>query len=148
MIQKDLSTSSDSFEFDDNVFDVDPICNDHDNQSQMADNYLYLSANVNDNHYHLLRSKSDSETLHNKSRLSKFQSLNEIPEFFDLPDNYTVHDSPTLLCDQSKCSLYSNQSQASNRNTRTKYDLRPLTKKIYRLFIPPSSSINNPFHDS
>ena len=63
MIQKDLYTSYDKSDFDDNVCDDDRFCNTDDDQAIMPDNEIYKSANLNDNLYHVPRSKSDSELL-------------------------------------------------------------------------------------
>ena len=71
----------------------------------MFDNELYKSAKLDDNHYHHARLKSDSEKLHYKPRLSKFQPFNKCSELFDLTDTDTVHDSPTSFANHSNSSL-------------------------------------------
>ena len=94
IIQNDLYTSYDLSEFDDSVFDDDPLPNDNDDISIMFDNELYKSVNFDDDNYRPSRWKCDSEELYNIPRSSKFQSFNKFPELFDLPDTGTVCDSP------------------------------------------------------
>ena len=70
MIQNDRYTSCDYSEFDENCVDDDLFCNNNDDQSIMFDNGEgYKSVKLDDNHYYISRSKSDSETLHYKPRL-------------------------------------------------------------------------------
>ena len=95
---------------------------------------------MDDNLHHSSRSKSDSETLHFKPQVSKFQSFNNFPDFSYLSDTDTVQDPPTSFANQSNFSLQFNQSQTSNRNTRTNNDLRPLPRTNYCLFIPSPCS--------
>ena len=122
MIQNHLYTSSDKSDFDDNVFDDNTIFNNDDDQSFKFDHQLNKAVNLFDNFYHFSRSKTDSETLHYKPRLSTFHSFNKHPEIFDLPNTDLVQDSLMSFANQSNSSLHFNQSQTSNRNTRTKYD--------------------------
>ena len=111
-----------------------------DNMKTLRNKNLYKSAKVKDNNYHHSRSKSQSEKLYQKPRSSKIQSFNNFPEIIDRPDTDTLHDSPTSFTNQSNSSVHFKQSQISNRNTRTKYDLRPLPWKKHCLFIPSPSS--------
>ena len=78
-------------------------------------------SSVHDNH-HPSRSNYDSESLYLNPRSSNFQSFNKFTELFDLPDFGTVFESPMSFTDNSN-PLHFNLSQASNGNTRTKYDL-------------------------
>ena len=55
LIQKDLYTSYDITEFDDNVFYDDPFCNNDHDQSITFDKELYKSGKLNDKHYTLWR---------------------------------------------------------------------------------------------
>ena len=146
MIQRDLYTSYDNSEFVDIVFDDEPFCKNDDDQSTTFDNELYKGVNLDDNHYHTLRSKSVSKTLHYKPRKTKFQSLNKVPELIDLPKTNTVHDSPTSFAKQSNSSRCFNQSQTSNRNTRTKHDLRLLSRKFCFASHHLPLRISNHFH--
>ena len=140
IIQNDLYTSNVNYAIDDNVFDDDLFCSNEDDQPILYDTDLCISTKLNDNHYDHPRSKSDSDSLQYDPRSSNIQSINKLPGLFDLPDTETIHDSPTPFANESNCSLPFNQSQISNRNTRTKYDLRLLPVKIYYLFLPSHSS--------
>ena len=68
MVQKDQYNSYDNSDFDVNVFDDDPFCSSIDDQSFMFDNELSKSVKLDDNRYHTLRSKCDSESSHYKPR--------------------------------------------------------------------------------
>ena len=98
---------------------------------------------MDDNHYQTSQSKSNSQNIHYKLRSSKFLSLNNFVDLFDLPDTDTFHDTPASFANQSNSSLHINHSHPSNRITRTKYDLRPLPRTVYYLSIPsPSTSVD------
>ena len=126
LIQNELYTSYDNFEFDVNFVDDNPFSDIKDDQSVMFHSEFSEFVKLVDNHYHNSRAKSHSENSHYKQRPSKFHSFNNVLEISDLPDNDLVHDSPTPFANQSISSLHFNQSQSANRNTRTKYDLRLL----------------------
>ena len=55
MIHNNLKTSYDKADFDDIVFDGDPLCDNDDNQSIMFDTDLYKSVKLVDNHYQISR---------------------------------------------------------------------------------------------
>ena len=82
MLQKGLFNSNDNSEFDEIVFDQDPISNTDDDQPIKVDIELYKPAKVDDNHYHHSRVKSDSENFYHKPKLSEFETFNIFPEFF------------------------------------------------------------------
>ena len=147
MIQINPYTSYDnSRPVDGNFFEDDPFCNNDDDHSHMPDNELYLSAKLDDINSHHHRSKSDCKKLPYRPRSSKFHSINKWLELFDLPDTDTNHGSRASIAKQSSSSLFFNQSQTSYRNTRTKHDLRPLPRKVYRLFSHLCLLKTNHFH--
>ena len=139
IIKNDIYTSHENSEFDDNLFDDDPFCNDEYCQSTIFDNFSCKSTKLNNDHYCHPRSKSDFDILFYGTSFSKFQCFNIFAEMFDLGDNHTVYDCPTSFADQSISSLHFNQSETSNRNTRSKKDFRPLPRKDFCLFIPSPS---------
>ena len=51
----------------------------------MFDKELFLSANSDGDRYYHSRSKADSQKLHYKPRLSKFQLFNNFIEMIELP---------------------------------------------------------------
>ena len=63
LIQNDFYVSKDNSEFDDNLFDDDPFCNDDEDQLKMFDDEICKSTKLDDNHYDHSRSMSDSENL-------------------------------------------------------------------------------------
>ena len=148
MIQNALNILHDHSVFGDNVFDDDPICN-IDDQSIMFDNDLFKSAKLDGDHFYHPLSKSDPEKLYYKTRSSEFQSFNKFPESFDLLDTDTSHESPMSIANQSSFPPHFNQAQTSNRNARSKSDLRILPRKNYCLrFRRLPLRINNQFHES
>ena len=66
MIQEEKYSSFNNSEIDDIFFDDDPFCSNNDYKSFMYDNEVYRPMNLDDNYYHLSRSKSDSEVLPSK----------------------------------------------------------------------------------
>ena len=75
-----------------------------------------------------------------KPESSKVPSFRKYLEMVDLLDMDTVYDSTGPFAILSNSSLLFKQSQASNRNTRTKCKQRPLPRKIYCLFLSSRSS--------
>ena len=122
MIQTDLYNSYNILDFGDKIFNDDSFCNYNDDKLVKPDKKLYKSVNLVDNFYLPSRSKSDSEILQYKQRSSKFQVSDKVPEVLDLPDTHTAYDSPPFFANQSSCLLLFNQSEDSNRKTRTKND--------------------------
>ena len=96
----------------------------------MFDKVIYKSAKQDEVFYHISRPKSDCESLHYKPRSSKFQSFNKFTELFELPDTDTVKDIATSLANQPNSFPFFNQSQTSNRNTRTKYVCKHYREKF------------------
>ena len=83
-----------------------------------------------------------------KPRSWKFQSMNKFLELFDLPDTDTPQASPTSFANQSSFSLLFNQSQNSNRSTRTKHDVWRLPRKFFVFSMHFPLRINIHFQES
>ena len=59
----------------------------------MFDTEIKKSLKLDDNHFNIPRSKSDSESFQYKPRSLNLQSFNKFPELLVLPDTDIVHDS-------------------------------------------------------
>ena len=66
IIRKDLSTSYDNSEFEDNVFEDNQFCNDDNEQSIIFDNEIYKSTKLTDNQFQHPRLNIDSEIIYYK----------------------------------------------------------------------------------
>ena len=108
MVPNDLYTSIDNSDSDDKVFDDDPFCKNNGDQLFMFDNELSNSVTLDDNYHHTSRTKFDSETLHYKAILSKFQSLNKFSELFDLPETDIFHDPRKSFANQTNSCFSTN----------------------------------------
>ena len=124
--QIDLLASYDNSWYKHIVFDDDAFCIDNDDYSIMYDNKLYKCAFLENNHYHPSLSKTDSENLDFYPRSSKFESFKKLFDLLEFSVTDTVIDSTMSFANNSNPSLRFNQSQTSDRKTRTKYDPRPL----------------------
>ena len=111
------------------LFDDDPFCKNNDKTLIKFNIQLHKSVNLDGGHHHPFRSKSDSVNFSQKSRSSKIQFFNKFPERFDLTGAGTFYGSTTPLADNLLSFLFFDQLQASNRNTRTKYNLQPQPRK-------------------
>ena len=126
MIQTDSYTPTDTSDLDDRVFDDDTLIIDIDDTSTMFDKELYNTVNLDDS---LIISFKLTLEIYTKNQSSKVQFFNKYFELFDLPDTGTIHDSMKSLNDKSFSSPDFKQSQAPNRITRTKNELRLQQRK-------------------
>ena len=62
MIQNELNSSYENFQFDDIIFDDDPFWNNNEDQPNMFDKELNKFLKLEDGHSHTLGSKYDSDT--------------------------------------------------------------------------------------
>ena len=108
MLQNNLYTSHDSFDFGDKNFKYDPFCNDDDDKLKILDIKLHKSVNLDDSQYQPSRSISDSEKLQYKTRSTKFQTSNKTLDLFALSDTDTVYDSRPSFNNQSNFCLHFN----------------------------------------
>ena len=78
VIQNDLCTSHNNFDFGDKNFKDDPFCNDDDDELKKLDKKLYKSVSLDDNQHQPSRSISESENL----QYTQDQQIFNLPTLF------------------------------------------------------------------